>query len=218
MERINEKFKQGFSFGEVMPIAQIREGYEEPKGVLKQKKFRECLEDMKTVLDRHKVTFFLSNGTFLGQHRENRFIPHDKDIDIGMLKCDYPKDLPEYVVGSGKFEKLGTHGNGSDGLEHAFRHRNGVKIDIFVFFPTGKRDEYYISTFNGECDKTREGYCKWKRTIRGLVPIRFFGRGYLVPANKDEHLTDLYGKDWKTPKHFTYTEGVEKGLYKSRMI
>ena len=52
----------------------------------KQQKFRKTLEDMKSILDKNKIHFFLAFGTALGAHRENKFIEHDEDIDIGVFK------------------------------------------------------------------------------------------------------------------------------------
>lgn len=214
MEGLNEKFKVDFSFGPVLHSRSLTvEPYEAPKGDAKQKQFAQCLHDMKDVLDSRKTRFFLCSGTFLGQHRENRFIPSDQDIDLGVFRKDYHPNIVKAVVNSGNFKLKATHGTINESLEHTFQHRNGTNIDIFVFYPLKKRDTYYITSVHGECDKTKEGYCMWERVIRGLVVVSFFGRSYRVPSNKEEYLVKAYGKGWRTPRSFTYQEGVEKGLY-----
>ena len=43
----------------------------------KNDKFKECLSDMKNILDKNGQEFFLVCGTLLGQQRENNFISHD---------------------------------------------------------------------------------------------------------------------------------------------
>lgn len=42
----------------------------------------ECLKDMKAVLDRHQIIFWLEHGTLLGFVREGKIIEYDDDIDI----------------------------------------------------------------------------------------------------------------------------------------
>ena len=56
---------------------------------IKQKKFSKCLSDMKKVLNKNNTEFFLCWGTLLGQKRENQFIAHDHDIDIGILRNNF---------------------------------------------------------------------------------------------------------------------------------
>ena len=41
-----------------------------------------CLRDLKTILDRYQITFWLEHGTLLGSVRENKMIDGDYDIDL----------------------------------------------------------------------------------------------------------------------------------------
>jgi len=48
----------------------------------------EVLQEVKTFLENHDVTFWLDYGTLLGAARNGKFIPWDHDIDIGIWKND----------------------------------------------------------------------------------------------------------------------------------
>jgi phosphorylcholine metabolism protein LicD len=49
------------------------------------------LRQVKEVLDKHDVEFWLDYGTLLGAIRDNEFIPWDSDIDLGIWYKDFDK-------------------------------------------------------------------------------------------------------------------------------
>ena len=53
-------------------------------------KQKELLLELKNLLDKNNITFWLMTGTLLGAIRENDFLAHDpNDIDIGLHINDY---------------------------------------------------------------------------------------------------------------------------------
>jgi len=62
-----------------------------------------CLKQIKTILDRHSITYWLDTGTLLGAVREKRFLPWDYDVDLGAWFADAPK----IVALSNEFQNLG---------------------------------------------------------------------------------------------------------------
>jgi len=81
------------------------------------------LKEVKTTLDDANITFWLDVGTLLGAVRDNRFIEHDHDIDIGFWFRDIKKVEEE-------LKKL-------DGYIYEYREGNLVgvmKDDIEVEF------------------------------------------------------------------------------------
>lgn len=54
------------------------------KDFQKQMDFQAALLDMQQVLSQCPLPFFLACGSALGVHRENKFIAHDYDVDIGI--------------------------------------------------------------------------------------------------------------------------------------
>ncbi len=54
----------------------------------KEQNWKRHLEEISSILKKNKVDFFLDTGTLLGAIREQRFIPWDNDIDLGILYND----------------------------------------------------------------------------------------------------------------------------------
>lgn len=184
---------------------------------LKAKLFKECLCDAKKILDRINQNFFLAAGTLLGQQRDNSFIPHDNDIDIGILSAEFSPATIEAFIKSEKFNEFKELGEDNKSKEFSFRHRNGIKIDFFLHYPVNTNndnDYYYYASFHGLCNDKPEGYCKWGRHIRGFRQVKFAGRAYSIPNNAEQYLEEEYGPDWRTPKQFNYFEGLD-GEYKN---
>ncbi|MBD3247309.1 hypothetical protein GF378_01680, partial [Candidatus Pacearchaeota archaeon] len=51
-----------------------------------------ALTDLKEVLDKNKIPFWLEYGTLLGAIRDKGFIPWDDDIDLGSFKGYFKKE------------------------------------------------------------------------------------------------------------------------------
>jgi len=116
-----------------------------------QKKEYEMLVQLKTILERNNIPFFLSYGTALGCVRHNGFIPWDDDVDICIYGSDYMK-LKEVFrtqdTGSLRIHDFETKENyplvfpkvvdeSTTLKEKAYLHLDyecGVYIDIFLLF------------------------------------------------------------------------------------
>ena len=175
----------------------------------------ECLIDMHKILTENNIEFFLTYGTLLGQYRNNDFIQHDLDIDLGIFSKNFHARIVNIILSSNKFYlKYKQLGDPKDSLEYTFYHKNKCTIDIFFFYPVNENTNdnfYYASSHYGLCDAKKEGFCKWGNHIRGLKQIKFKNRFFNIPINVEEFLEERYGKDWKIPKKFTYLEGIENG-------
>ena len=51
----------------------------------------EALRQVKEILDKHGVEYWLDCGTLLGAVRDGKFIPWDGDIDLGTLESQMSK-------------------------------------------------------------------------------------------------------------------------------
>ena len=55
------------------------------------------------ILEKIKLIFSYA-GEHFGQHRENKFIEHDHDIDIGIVRPHFNKSIINKIVDSGLFK------------------------------------------------------------------------------------------------------------------
>ena len=146
---------------------------------------RTALLDLKVLLDKHSIPFFLCFGTLLGCVREGDFLPGDKDVDVGVFD-DIPRDRLRSILGGSQ--------------SHADRvlttvHRNGVTIDIFVHTRAG-----------GHVDVGTEhpvDPIRWRFSAFNLTPREFVGASFLAPDNARRYLSEMYGPSWESPDpHF----------------
>jgi len=181
----------------------------------KQALFNECLTDMREILISINLPFFLTFGTLLGQHREGKFIEHDNDIDIGILFSNFRvSSIYEKINASGKFDGYMFKGKLTESLELTYRHKNGINIDLFLYYPVndGKDNYFYTATFEGICNSKKEGYCKWGGHINGFKTVEFMGNTYNVPSNTEEFLEEYYGKNWRIPIKSNYIDSLTNGI------
>jgi GR25 family glycosyltransferase involved in LPS biosynthesis len=177
----------------------------------KQNKFKQTLFDMDDILSKYNQKYFLACGTCLGAVRENKFIEHDEDIDLGIFIEDYNKDIEDIILK--KFNFQHRLGNIISGYEISFIHpETDVKIDIFIHYR--EKDYIWYPTFFNICDKSKNKMCRWKYNYFNLKSYKFLGRIFNIPEPIENYLSKSYGLDWKIPKKFSYEEGLQ-GLYKN---
>ena len=88
----------------------------------KEQRFKNCLENMKKILDDENQEFFLVCGTLLGCVRNNKFIPHDSDIDIGIFYQNFNPNLKNIILKTGKFTLKHELGKINNSYELSFIH------------------------------------------------------------------------------------------------
>ena len=155
--------------------------------------------------------WFVVSGTFLGLHRDDGFIAHDYDIDVGLMCSDVELKSLLGVLNADQcfsIKKVDDHINitrelsGFDFKVERFTsliklvHKNGLSIDIFI---------HYIDN-----DKCWHGSIihKWENTKFDLVERTLEGVTVLAPKNASLYLAENYG-DWETPiKDFDCTTGT----------
>ena len=110
------------------------------------------------VLSDLTVPFWLSSGTCLGWYRQCGFIPHSKDVDIGIWIKHYKPELVQAFLDRGLKLKH-QFGKVEDSFELSFTLHN-LKLDIFFFYEddtlmwnggtqarTGKKFKYIFPKF-----------------------------------------------------------------------
>lgn len=185
----------------------------------KQIKFKETLEDMKDILDKNNIPFFLSFGTALGAYREKKFIEHDEDIDIGIFDFDIKLEDIIKLFNNNNNNKFKINimfpRNNKKKTEVGFIHKNtGVKIDIFEF--TTKNNDYLTYTYEGLCKKKKNSRCEyvWKNGFK-INNIKFLNKIYKIP--EIQYIISHYGNDWNIVKKYNYFKSLDK-KFRQNMI
>ncbi len=164
-----------------------------------QQKFAQVLGAAAVALHSLEVPFHLVFGTALGAVRAGRFIEHDYDIDLGILREDFVPGIPQAMLGSG-FREWWSYGSLDDGLEYCLVHRLGVRLDINLLYT--REDGVYSASYGGVCTTFPGGKCWYRTQPYRTRLIDFAGRRYLVPP--EAYLEETYGPGWKTPKEYSY--------------
>lgn len=85
----------------------LRQRYNPDGSSLRKAQLRmvEILKEVDKICRRHNIPYYLEGGTLLGAIRHHGFIPWDDDLDISVLKKDFPRlkkalqnELPENLI------------------------------------------------------------------------------------------------------------------------
>lgn len=169
----------------------------------KQKIYTDILKRTKKALDRLNIPFFLSSGTCLGYFRENKFIDHDYDIDIGIWREDYDKRLIKEM----EKENLKLYriwGDEKTGMELSFILPNTVlgkhaKIDIFLHYKgLDEHGKSTVSWYTYAPKKSKR--IQYRVSDFSIQRTNFMGVDLYVPYPTLKYIEEHYGNDWIIPK------------------
>ncbi len=162
----------------------------------------EYLPKIEESLNKRGIECFLAYGTLLGIVREGKFIGHDDDIDLGIIKnsnfswAKVEDALNE--VGMTKKHQFKSEGHIT---EQTYRYKN-LSVDLFMFDSDDDKSyayvyfqeqgrEYEKNQFSIRCPKVS----KIERTKIYECPSGVFR----VPENEELFLEEVYGKNWRIP-------------------
>jgi len=144
----------------------------------------QCLRDIHCLVETMKLNVWLSNGTLLGAHRDNDFIPWDDDIDLDMLEEEFVVSMHEIktrLMDDGFIVRL----KDSMPFPKMSFFKGGHKIALGALHDEGKWRAGVHHLYPGQCYEKKEY-------------IIFKGMKWLVPSPPEAFLTHVY-QDWKTP-------------------
>lgn len=133
-----------------------------------------------------KGHWWISAGTLLGLERENQLLPHDTDIDIGMIgeleDVNFlPKEYEPVRIVIGDNAKL---------HQVVYRHKpTNILFDVYMMYE--KDGKYGTQGEKGWNLRTKE-------LVDALSTKEYLGYTFPVPHDIDAYLTEWYG-DWRTP-------------------
>lgn len=162
------------------------------------------LLEVKEVLDKAGIEFWIDFGTLLGFYRQGEFLETDPDADIG-VKREHQEKVIAVAPKLAKIGKLVTRvdvGNGHY-LAGYKLYRDDFWIDIAFFF---KHEDKYILPIS-EWDRVmvfKEEY------YDNLVDLEVKGIKFKMPEKIEKYMVLHYGEDWRRP----FKPGEEYDLHK----
>lgn len=144
---------------------------------------------LKQIFDENNIKFFLSCGTLLGAYRDNDFIGHDFDLDLGIFEDDKQAFLNLIPILDSKGIKLCNEWRG---VFYTLIYK-GITCDFNIFYKAlFPYSLYYIGV--GEFHFVPRKY------IKELKTYKFLGENFWIPTDPEGYLSYLYGKNWRIPQ------------------
>ncbi len=173
----------------------------------------EALQEFTRVADEFGLDAFLFFGTLLGAVREQRLIPGDTDVDLGVLDSVRLREFSRFAGDRGfKAGRIREEENRPSKL--VLWHANGATIDL------------------KGCDVEEDGSTVWfthsgrlvlkrrfPRQVR-LTPMMFAEIPVMIPDCAAEFLEWQYGSGWRTPdaSYHMLTSGPLQGNHHRRFV
>jgi len=150
------------------------------------------------VLKKNKIDFFLLCGTLLGAMRQESFAGRPSDIDLGIKEEQVPKLLdaiPLLIKNGGRIIKE----VGGDNFNNLLIVCRYILVDITIYRKK-KIGEKEMWIGEGEDPATKFVASTFQiKDLENLIPVNFFEKQFMAPANPEIYLEKRYGKNWKIP-------------------
>lgn len=161
------------------------------------------LAHLAEVIERHQIPAFAAYGTLLGFVRDHGFLPHDDDIDLGILPGEWtPKRLLKVLLDEEEgFSFLFAFTYNGRVTEFKLQY-GGIPIDFFFYEDDGEKffagSYHYFPDVKYPAPNANSAQRVVEPRIEGLDKIKVFDLQFPVPANTEYVLEKLYG-NWRVP-------------------
>ena len=164
----------------------------------------QLLDRFDKFVQHHEASFWLDYGSALGVYRVECILPHDDDIDLGMIKTEFNKlpDLWEsdtflweknpYAVTLDRFDEHNTV------AARFICKRTGIFLDVFLYEVTETGIMY-----NNESMRNSELWVQHD-DVFPLVKRRFGDHMYHTPKHLEIYLLRYYNNDLSIPPQFLH--------------
>ena len=145
------------------------------------------------------IDYFICFGTLLGAIREQDFIKHDDDLELGVFSDQYYSQLAWKFAEIGFKKQYRYYMAGSSIPNEGFveKYSDGqIHFDLFVFSRNDK-NIWCWSYLKDEADVLTAIKLQWPNS--GLKSISFQNLDVPAPCNPQGFLEALYGEGWSRP-------------------
>lgn len=164
----------------------------------------EVLADLAEIFKRHHIPAFAAYGTMLGFIRDHGFIPHDDDMDIGIMPNTVtPQQLLRILLEKERgFKILFIFKFREQVVEFKVEYKH-IPVDFFFF--EGDQEEVRCSLF---FFKEEEHYPTPNANsikilhlppFKGITMVPVYGCDFPVLEDTENALAALYGATWRIP-------------------
>lgn len=168
-----------------------------------RKRGQSVLAHLAEVIERHKMPVFAAYGTLLGFVRDKGFLPHDDDIDLGVLPGEWtPKRMLKVLLEEEEgFSFLFAFSYKGRVTEFKLSYNN-VPIDFFFYEDDGK--QFFAGSYHFDpkikypAPNANSAFRVCEPKIIGLEKIKVYGIEFQIPSNVEYVLECLYG-NWRVP-------------------
>lgn len=152
-----------------------------------------ALGDLQRILEADGHRMFLMSGTLLGFVRNGQLLPHDKDIDVGVMAGPQVYGMFASLLASGLFALDMTYIDRTKLYHVPIVHRQtNTYIDIFIHHPRGNKQVTGVRSYLGFMQFSAY-------TAFTLESADFNGLRVYVPNDIDRNLRDNFGDSWRIP-------------------
>lgn len=136
------------------------------------------------VLDESELRWWLSDGSVLGAVREDRLLPWDPDVDLGVWHADMPAVREAFTTAGWPLKR--------DRPGQVWAVHGGVKVDLHGHIRDGDRVWYELS-------RGRLAYQFEASLFNTFAWTALHGAQARMPCPPEDYLAAHYGESWRTP-------------------
>jgi hypothetical protein len=190
---LNHYLRSADSIDNIQNILLNSEEYKNKPKKLNKILAKEYLQEVVKEFDKFNIPFWLDYGTLLGYYRDNDFINHDYDIDLGVEFINFNPTIIKNFIDLRYIVTM--RGYPSDSLVIKLR-KNNIMFDIICYYKqpndtiTAVTMDFY-DTYMSKVDIIFEQF--------NLIKVDFLGINVGVPDNVKHYLEQHYGNDFITP-------------------
>lgn len=153
-----------------------------------------AMDKARKILDHFQITYWIDAGTLLGKVRDYRFIPHDTDIDFGIIMGNDKAQFIQYVMEYESFRLVRKQTYVDDvgkivmPSQTLYLHEpTGVLVDFYWFY-VEDRDAGAVLLNHNECG-----------TLSIPFDLIYPVQDNAYPNQPEAYLAHRFGPDWRTP-------------------